>query len=213
MFKTVGDRYQIDYFSNFQIVASNDLNESTILSLNLQGHEIDVFGVGTNLVTCQSQPALGAVYKLVEIEDRPCIKLSEDLAKISLPGKKDVYRLYDKTGSPIFDVMTQAAGGEIPQAGQRILCRHPFDETRRAVVISSAVEPCLNLVWDQGTINHQYLSKLKESRERALTQIYRLREDIRRPLNPTPYKVSVTSGLYNFTHDLWLSEAPIVEYS
>eukprot|EP01101_Sappina_pedata_P009347 TRINITY_DN5428_c0_g1_i1.p1 TRINITY_DN5428_c0_g1~~TRINITY_DN5428_c0_g1_i1.p1 ORF type:complete len:583 (+),score=215.95 TRINITY_DN5428_c0_g1_i1:22-1749(+) len=207
--KKLGEGFE--YFTKFNICASNDLNEQTILSLNQQGHEIDTFGVGTNLVTCQAQPALGAVYKLVEIQGIPRIKLSESMEKITLPGRKEAYRLYDRNGGPIFDVLAKA-GGEIPEAGKKILCRHPFDETKRAFVTPTTVEPIHKLVWNNGKLEEP-LRTLDEIKTFASAQIASLREDIVRALNPTPYKVSVTNELYEFFHNLWLEEAPIREFS
>lgn len=69
--------------SKATIVASNGINEGVLHALNTQGHEIDAFGIGTNLVTCQAQPALGMVYKLVQINGKPRIKLSEEIAKVT----------------------------------------------------------------------------------------------------------------------------------
>jgi nicotinate phosphoribosyltransferase len=134
------------YLESCKIVASNDINEAVLLSLNDQGHEIDVFGIGTNLVTCQAQPALGMVYKLVEIKKQPRIKLSQDMAKVTIPGSKEVYRLIGGEGVPLMDLIIRA-GETRPAAGKRILCRHPFDEKKRAYVTPAAVIPLLRLVW------------------------------------------------------------------
>jgi len=107
------------------VVASNDINEEVLLSLNNQGHAIDAFGIGTHLVTCQAQPALGCVYKLVEIEGEARIKLSQDIAKVMIPGCKKIYRIFNKAGDPIVDLITR--GSEpAPKPGERIMCRHPF---------------------------------------------------------------------------------------
>ena len=68
--------------------ASNDINEEVPHALNQHGHSITAFGIGTHLVTCLRQPALGCVYKLVEIDGAPRIKLSEDVPKVHFLGKE-----------------------------------------------------------------------------------------------------------------------------
>lgn len=63
-FKTIAERFKLDWFENLSIVASNDINEDILHSLNSQKHSINTFGIGTHLVTCQKQPALGCVFKV-----------------------------------------------------------------------------------------------------------------------------------------------------
>ena len=88
-------------FDDAIICASNDLDENLIASLKTQGAKIDLWGVGTKLITSSSHASFGGVYKLVAIEDKktkklvPKIKISENAAKLTNPGNKLVYRIYD----------------------------------------------------------------------------------------------------------------------
>ena len=88
MIKTYSEKYNIPSFEKLMIVASNDINEDVLTAIEEQGHEINAYGIGTNLVTCQKQPSLGMVYKLVEINNEPRIKLSNETVKMTIPGKK-----------------------------------------------------------------------------------------------------------------------------
>jgi nicotinate phosphoribosyltransferase len=190
------------------ITASNDINEKVLLSLNQQGHAIDVFGIGTNLVTCETQPALGCVYKLVEIEGSPRIKLSQQIEKVTIPGRKDVYRLFGKNGTALADLMIMV-GENAPRPGEKILCIHPFEETKRVYIIPEEVKKLTNCVWDGKAIAP--LQSLAGIRSNVLDQIKSIRKDYARPINPATYKVSVTMTLYRFIHELWAAEAPVVE--
>ncbi|KAG7310578.1 hypothetical protein JYU34_003371 [Plutella xylostella] len=210
-FEQVGQAFDLPWFNTLTIVASNDINEETILSLNEQGHKIDCFGIGTHLVTCQRQPALGCVYKLVEINGQPRIKLSQDVGKVTIPGHKEAYRLFGADGHALIDLL-QRSSETPPQVGQKVLCRHPFQESKRAYVIPSKVESLFRVCWKDGKIQVP-LKPLSEVRQRVQESLRTLRQDIKRNLNPTPYKVAVSDDLYSFIHDLWLQNAPIGELS
>lgn len=205
-FKMVGEKYNLPSFGALSITASNEINEATLQSLNQQGHEVDTFGIGTNLVTCQNQTALGGVYKLVMINGSPRLKLSQELSKVTIPGRKEAYRLLDAGGHPILDLMIEV-GSQPPKVGERIMCRHPFQETKRALVVPSAVVPLHILIWDGKLIGE--LDSTDVIRKRVRDGIANLRPDHIRFMNPTPYKVSVSSSLYETFHDLWLTETPV----
>ncbi|XP_071914834.1 nicotinate phosphoribosyltransferase 1-like isoform X2 [Coffea arabica] len=210
-FHSIETEFGVPDFGRTSITASNDLNEETLDDLNKQGHEVDAFGIGTHLVTCYAQPALGVVFKLVEINNQPRIKLSEDVSKVSIPCKKRCYRLYGKEGYPLVDIMT-GENEPSPKVGERILCRHPFNESKRAYVVPQKVEELLKCYWSGSSDRRrEELPPIKEIRDRCIDQLDRMRPDHMRRLNPTPYKVSVSAKLYDFIHFLWLNEAPVGE--
>lgn len=78
----------------WRVCVSNDITEEVLVQLNKDGAQIDSYGIGTHLVTCKAQPSLGGVYKLVEIDGIPRMKMTESIDKATLPCAKDVYRLY-----------------------------------------------------------------------------------------------------------------------
>ncbi|KAL3646297.1 Nicotinate phosphoribosyltransferase 2 [Castilleja foliolosa] len=210
-FQAVEMEYGVPNFGRTSITASNDLNEETLDALNKQGHEVDAFGIGTHLVTCYAQAALGVVFKLVEINNQPRIKLSEDVSKVSIPCKKRCYRLFGKEGYALVDIMT-GENEPPPKVGERILCRHPFIESKRAYVVPKRVEELQKCFWSGGSEkDREELPPIKLIRERCIGQLGQMRPDHMRRLNPTPYKVSVSAKLYDFIHFLWLNEAPVGE--
>jgi nicotinate phosphoribosyltransferase len=190
------------------ILASNEINKSVLISLKQQGYEIDSFGIGTHLVTCDDQPAMGCVYKLVEAKGMPRIKLSQELDKMTIPGRKEAYRLFGEDGYSLLDLMIRV-GDHPPEPDKRVLCHHPFDHIKRVYVTPSKVIPLHHCVWDGKRVYPEV--PLKESRDYVLNQLRSTREDHLRDINPTPYKVSVSEELYNYVYHLWAEESPVRE--
>jgi nicotinate phosphoribosyltransferase len=138
---------------------------------------------------------------LVEVNSEPRIKLSEDVEKLVIPCCKNVYRLVGIDGFPLLDLMTMS-GEPAPKPGERVLCRHPFHEKKRAYVTPSSVIPMLKLVWDGSVERMPPLRGLTEARAHCMEEVTKMRADHTRALNPTPYKVS---GTYLYLHNSTMS--------
>lgn len=203
------EKYNVP-FSKMAIVASNDINVDVLYAMNKQSHEITSYGIGTNLVTCQGQPALGMVFKLADINGSPRMKLSEDIGKTTTPGKKKVYRLFGREGHAILDLIALDSE-DAPKAGERVLCMHIHDPKKRCYCTPSVVEELLTCVWDRKKGVVYELPPLKESREYVLKQLRETREDHLRYMNPTPFKVSASIRLTEHINEIWTSICPIAE--
>lgn len=183
-------------FTRTNIVASNDLDEALIESLKAQGAAIDVWGVGTHLVTAGGDSALGGVYKLSAVRApggpwQPRIKLSEQLAKVSTPGLLQVRRYAGPDGELVADAIWDTSGA----AGIHTLV-DPLDGTRRrSVPVGGTFEDLLVPVVRAG--RRVYTPPpLSEVRARTLAQLSRLAPERRRFLNPHTYPVGLEESLH-----------------
>lgn len=206
--ETAGQSHNADLFKQ-TIIASNSINEKVLHEFNRQGNEINAYGIGENLVTCQAQPSFGVVYKLVEIGGKPRIKLSE--GKATIPGEKEAYRLFGQNDKPLVDLMIRTEENT-PTKGRVALCRHPFEEFTKEYVRPSRVKKLHHLVWDKGNVTVD-LPSLEEKRNYALKQLESLGAEHIRNVNPTPYRVRVSNKLYSLIHSLRKKETQIPEIS
>lgn len=202
MFNEIAEKFSLDFFRHLDIVASNDLNEEVIHQLNKQGHSITLFGIGTNLVTCQAQPALGCVYKLVEINGIPRIKLSNDIVKVLIPGEKKIFRFFNGNGTPQMDLM-MAHDENAPQVGTTVSYVNPFGNGNADEIIPHEVEELLHVVWDRH--GSKDIPSLDESRTTCLDEIKKFPSNIFNIQNAEPYPVNVSLKLYDELQSLWQS--------
>ena len=214
LFHQAGERIgDMAHIQQFRIIASNELDETTLVSLTTHGHDIDMFAIGTHLVTCQKQSALGCVYKMVAHGALPRIKISQEFSKMTIPGRKVVYRLHGRAGKPLLDVLVSCdtPDEQRPRAGKPIMCLHPFEEQKRVVVTPSQVTCMHEVVWHHGRASVQ--PSLEATRTYCRAQVAGMREDHVRFVNPTPYKVAVDQHLHRVAHAIWLEQTPIRELS
>lgn len=172
-----------------KIAVSNQLDEYLIKSLLDQHAPIDIFGVGTSLVTGYPDGALDGVYKLALLNEEPRIKCSEVSAKTTLPHKKQVYRLLDEQGlfwgADYICLSNEAAVETI---------YHPFDPLKSLAIKGLAREPLLHPVFQKGKRLTESLS-IQELREFSQSRIALLPVEYKRFLNPHRYKVSLSADL------------------
>lgn len=187
-------------YPDAKIFASNDLDSDTILSLKMQGAKIDVWGVGTKLITAYDQPALGAVYKIVSIEGKdgsmqPTLKLTANAEKITTPGKKQVWRIRSNNGTkPEGDLI--ALEHERPDLEAELFMFHPQYTYINKTVRDFEARPVLIDIFDEGELVYE-LPELNDIREYANIQLMSQYEEHRRILNPEQYPVDLSQELYD----------------
>jgi nicotinate phosphoribosyltransferase len=192
-------------FTQTSIVASNDLDENIITSLKQEGAKINVWGVGTQMVTAYDQPALGGVYKLAALRQADGswsynIKLSEQLEKTSNPGIQQVRRFYDSNGY-IADMIFN----EAEPLPENILVVHPLDVTqRKAIPAGTAYQDLLVPVLAKGELVYE-LPDMEAIRAHRKAELDKLHESIKRLLNPHRYPAGLEAGFHQFKTNLVLA--------
>ena len=186
------------------IVASNSLDEFIISDLLDQGAKIDSFGVGERLITAKSEPVFGCVYKLAAVENEgviyPKIKISENEEKITNPGYKKVWRLYDKKGdNPIADVITLA--DEIIDNSKPYII---FDEVhvwKKKKITRFYAKNLQVPIFINGECVYESPS-LNEIKEYCKNQVDKLWGEIKRFTNPHNFYVNLSADLWECKQNL-----------
>ena len=179
-----------------KIVASNQLDEYLIKSLLDQKAPIDVFGVGTSLVTGQPDAALDGVFKLSVAAGIPKLKVSESLTKVTLPGRKQVYRMVDEHGD-FYGADAVALDEE-----QKIeTMYHPFEIEKSMSIGNFFHEPLLKKVMENGKSLHAR-QPLGEIAAFARERLAKLPDEYKRFQYPHIYKVGISEKLRDLRDDL-----------
>ncbi|MFC7391980.1 nicotinate phosphoribosyltransferase [Scopulibacillus cellulosilyticus] len=187
-------------FKNTKIIASNDLDEQTIIHLKSQGAQIDIWGVGTKLITAYDQPALGAVYKLVSIENEngdmvDTIKISANPEKVSTPGLKRVYRIINtKTDKSEGDYI--AMEYEHPQEEHRLKMFHPTHTFVSKYVTDFEARELHQDIFIKGELVYQ-CPELKSIQDYAKANLNILWDEYKRVLNPEEYPVDLSQTCWD----------------
>lgn len=190
-----------------KIVASNDLDENIIFNLKAQGACIDIWGVGTQLITAADHPALGGVYKLVARQKagspawEPVIKISGNPEKVTNPGVKDVYRIVNrKTGIAEADYMALQEETDVKR-GERIKLFDPIHPYLAKYVDDYDAIPLLKPIMLGGETVYE-LPGLEEIRAYHREQLRLFWPEHLRKLNPQTYAIDLSEKAWQLKMDL-----------
>ena len=186
------------------IVASNSLDEYIIRDMLLQGAKVDSFGVGEKLITSSSSPVLGGVYKLCAVEKDgeiiPKIKLSENVQKITTPGNKRVYRLYDReSGKAAADLITLAS--ETVDDSRPYELFDPDFTWKRKTLTNYTARELLEPLFRKGECVYKERN-IEEIKSYCREQIDTLWDEVTRFENPHNYYVDLSQQLWDVKHEL-----------
>lgn len=187
-----------------KIFASGDIDENIIASLNAQGAKIDVWGIGTKLITASPRPALGGVYKMAAIRDKdgkwvPKMKFSDTHEKITNPGFKTTYRIYDSNGKAAADLI--ALADESFDTSKPLTIFHPVETWKKKTFSNYTLKRLPVQVFDKGRRVYELpdLGSIVKYAEKAKGEFW---EEYKRLINPHVYKVDLSDGLYDLKKEL-----------
>lgn len=191
-------------FEDCKIMASNSLDEYIIQDILKQDGKVDSFGVGERLITAKSTPVFGGVYKLVAVEKEgamePKIKISENVEKITNPGFKKTWRLYDRdTGKAIADVITMH--DETIDDTQAYEIFHPEYTWKRKTVTNFVARPLQVPIFEKGICVYES-PDLQTIQQFCKEQIDTLWDEMLRFENPHKYYVDLSQKLWDLKHAL-----------
>ena len=186
-------------FKTAKIFASNDLDEETIMNLKAQGAKIDSWGIGTKLITAYDQPALGAVYKMVAIEDEngnmmDTIKISSNPEKVVTPGLKRVYRIIN-TVNHKSEGDYIALEQEKPQEEERLKMFHPVYTFISKYVTNFEAKDLHETIFNNGELIYKCPS-LQEIQQYANENLALLWDEYKRTLHPEEYPVDLSPSCW-----------------
>ena len=196
-------------YPDCKIIISNSLDEHIIRDVLNQGACIDSFGVGERLITAKSEPVFGGVYKLVAVEKEdviiPKIKISENNEKITNPGFKKIYRLFDKDSNvAIADVL--ALSDEVIDDSKEYEIFDPIHTWKRKKVTNFYVKDLLVKIFDKGKLVYTSPSVL-EIKEFSKSETNKLWPEILRFENPHTYYVDLSTKLWSLKQKLLLNQS------
>ncbi|MCO4340667.1 nicotinate phosphoribosyltransferase [Staphylococcus agnetis] len=186
-------------FPDAKIIASNDLDEETISSLKAQGAAVDSWGVGTKLITAYQQPALGAVYKMVAVEDDngqlvDRIKLSNNAEKVTTPGKKRVYRIINtKTNKSEGDYIT--LDHENPNETTKLKMFHPIHTYKMKYIKKFKAIDLHHDIFINGECVY-HLPSENDAKTFLQQNLELLWDENKRYLNPEEYPVDLSTACW-----------------
>jgi len=184
-------------FKDAIIFASNDIDEHLIEQLKMQEAKIDVYGVGTRLITSHSMPSLGGVYKLSSIQKaddsfKDVMKFSENADKMTNPGFKNLYRIYSTDNGMALADLIALQGEDIPKP---LTLTHPIERYKTTHLADYQIRALLKPIFLKGKLVYNVPS-LEESIAFSAQERSRFWEEYKRLSRPHIYKVNLSDGLY-----------------
>lgn len=193
-------------FPDTLIFAGNDIDENVISALNAQEAKIDMYGIGTKLITSESMPSLGGVYKLSAIEQDgklvPKLKKSDSIEKITNPGFKTLYRVYNKNSGKAFADVIALKDEKLPKP---LVLTHETERWKQCTLGDYEIRELMVKIIEGGKCVYKFPT-IPENAAYRRAELADFWEEYKRLESPHIHKVDLSEGLYELKQKLLMVE-------